>query len=183
MSAINIFISFKREGSFPIDYCVGGGVYLLSHIPLFCIPTDCSLPGSSVHGISQTRMLEWVAIPFSRGSSHPRDRMPVSCYCRRILYHWITREALLCCTQMQTLKLKGWIIWGCLLDSDGKHPVYPSRQRRGSVKGRTSRDKIPRLKSQLCSVLAMGPWVRNTVWSQHTEMCLGRGQRGLFCGL
>ena len=34
-----------------------------------CYPMDCSLPGSSVHGISQTRILEWVAIPFSRGSS------------------------------------------------------------------------------------------------------------------
>ena len=34
-----------------------------------CDPTDCSLPGSSVHGIFQARVLEWVAIPFSRGSS------------------------------------------------------------------------------------------------------------------
>ncbi|CAM9632051.1 unnamed protein product [Rangifer tarandus platyrhynchus] len=39
-----------------------------------CDPMDCSLPGSSVHGILQTRILEWVAIPFSRGSSQPRDR-------------------------------------------------------------------------------------------------------------
>ena len=37
-------------------------------------PTDCSLPGSSVHGIRQARILEWVAISFSRGSSQPRDR-------------------------------------------------------------------------------------------------------------
>ena len=36
-----------------------------------CDPMDCSLPGSSVHGIPQARMLEWVAIPFSRGSSRP----------------------------------------------------------------------------------------------------------------
>ena len=36
-----------------------------------CNPVDCSLPGSSVHGISQARILEWVAITFSRGSSHP----------------------------------------------------------------------------------------------------------------
>ena len=40
---------------------------------------DCSLPGSSVHGILQARILEWVAIPFSRGSSQPRDRTQVSC--------------------------------------------------------------------------------------------------------
>ena len=38
-----------------------------------CNPMDCSLPGSSVHGIFQTRILEWVTVPFSRGSSQPRD--------------------------------------------------------------------------------------------------------------
>ena len=38
-----------------------------------CDPMDYSLPGSSVHGILQARILEWVAIPFSRGSSQPRD--------------------------------------------------------------------------------------------------------------
>ena len=41
--------------------------------PALCNPRDCSLPGSSIHGILQTRMLEWVVIPFSRGSSQPRD--------------------------------------------------------------------------------------------------------------
>ena len=40
---------------------------------------DCSLPGSSVHGILQARILEWVAISFSRGSSRTRDRTWVSC--------------------------------------------------------------------------------------------------------
>jgi len=40
---------------------------------------DCSLPGSSVHGILQARILEWVVIPFSRGSSRPRDQTWVSC--------------------------------------------------------------------------------------------------------
>ena len=42
-------------------------------------PMDCSPPGSSVHGIFQARVLEWVAISFSRGSSQPRDRTWVSC--------------------------------------------------------------------------------------------------------
>ena len=41
--------------------------------PTLCNPMDYSPPGSSIHGISQTRILEWVAIPFSRGSSQPRD--------------------------------------------------------------------------------------------------------------
>ena len=43
-----------------------------------CDPIDCSLPGSSVHGISQARILEWVAIPFSRASSQLRDPTLVS---------------------------------------------------------------------------------------------------------
>ena len=45
----------------------------------FCDPMDCSAPGSSVHEIFQVRILEWVAISFSRGSSWPRDRTQVSC--------------------------------------------------------------------------------------------------------
>ena len=44
-----------------------------------CDPKDCSPPGSSVHGILQARIVEWVAIPFSRGSSHPRGRTVASC--------------------------------------------------------------------------------------------------------
>ena len=52
---------------------------LLSHVRHFCDPMDCSLPGSSVHGILQAKILEWVAISFSRGSSQPRDQTHVSC--------------------------------------------------------------------------------------------------------
>ena len=46
--------------------------------PTLCDPVDCSQPGSSIHGIFQVRILEWVAIPCSRGSSWPRDRTQVS---------------------------------------------------------------------------------------------------------
>ena len=46
-------------------------------LPL-CAPMDCSLPGSSAHGILQARILEWVAMPSSRGSSQPRDQTQVS---------------------------------------------------------------------------------------------------------
>ena len=46
--------------------------------PTLCDPTDCILPGSTVHGILQARILEWVTIPLSRGSSLPRDRTRVS---------------------------------------------------------------------------------------------------------
>ena len=47
--------------------------------PTLCDPTDCSLPGSSVHGIFQALVLEWIAVSFSRGSSQPRARTRVSC--------------------------------------------------------------------------------------------------------
>ena len=69
-------------------------VYSLS-LTLFCDPLDCSPLGSSVHGISQARILEWVAISFSKESSWPRDRTRISYIGRWILYHWATREALL----------------------------------------------------------------------------------------
>ena len=66
-----------------------GGSRLVSQSRLtLCDPMDCSPPGSSVHGISQTRTLEWVAISFfSRGSSRTRDRTHISCAGKRIPYH------------------------------------------------------------------------------------------------
>ena len=60
----------------------------------FCDPIDCSQPNSSVHRISQARILEWVAIPFSRVSSPPRDQIHVSCIADRFFTNWAAREAL-----------------------------------------------------------------------------------------
>ena len=54
---------------------------------------DCSLPVFSVHGISQARILAWVAISSCRGSSWPRDQTHISCFGRWTLYHWATWEA------------------------------------------------------------------------------------------
>ena len=56
-----------------------------------CNHMDCSLPGSSVHGIFQARVLEWVAISFSRKSSWPRDRTQVSHIAGRCFIVWATR--------------------------------------------------------------------------------------------
>ena len=67
-------------------------VQLLSRVQIFCDPKDCTPPGSSVHRISQARILEWVAISFSRESSQPRDQIHVCCIDRWILYHWAIRE-------------------------------------------------------------------------------------------
>ena len=61
--------------------------------PTLCDPIDCSLPGSSVHGIFQARILEWVAISFSRGSSQPRDQTRVSHIVGRCFTILANREA------------------------------------------------------------------------------------------
>ena len=67
--------------------------------PTLCDPMDYNLPGSSVHGILQARILEWVAVSSSTGSSQPKDWTRVSCIScigRRILYHGASWEAPLC---------------------------------------------------------------------------------------
>ena len=58
-----------------------------------CDPMDCGPPDSSVLGILWARILEWVAIPFSRGSSLPRNQTQVSCIAGRFFTIWATREA------------------------------------------------------------------------------------------
>ena len=62
--------------------------------PTLWDPVDFRPPGSSVHGILQARILEWIAIPFSRGSSRPRDGTGVSHIAGRFFISWATREAL-----------------------------------------------------------------------------------------
>ena len=62
-----------------------------------CDPKDCSLPCSTVHGILQGRILEWIAFPFSRWSSQPRDWTWVSCIGGRFFTIWTTREAWCSC--------------------------------------------------------------------------------------
>ena len=61
-------------------------VLIAQPCPTLCDSMDCSPPGSSVHGIFQARILKWVAISSSRGSSPPRDRAQVLCIGRQILY-------------------------------------------------------------------------------------------------
>ena len=67
-----------------------------------CDPVDCSLPGSSLHGIFQARILEWVAIFFYRGSSRTQGWNPGLLHCRQILYQ---------------LSHNGALIWGYCLSS------------------------------------------------------------------
>ena len=92
-TAIDLPISCHVQGFFRL-------ILLACWVVLSCLtlcdPMDYSPPGSSVHGISQARKLEWVAISTSKGSYRPRDRTGVSCiFCigRQILYHCATWEA------------------------------------------------------------------------------------------
>ena len=70
------------------------GVVLITQLgPTLCDPMGCSPPRSAVHGILQARILGWVAMPFSRGSSRPRDWTRVSCIASGFFTVWATREA------------------------------------------------------------------------------------------
>ena len=80
---------------FPIRACIEGESEseFAQSCPTPCDPIDCSLLGSSVHGIFQAKVLEWVVIAFSRGSSQPRDRTQVSRIVRRWFTLWATRKS------------------------------------------------------------------------------------------
>ena len=69
-------------------------VLVTQSCPTLCDPMDYSTSGSSVHGILQARILQWVAIPFSRGSSQHGEQTCVSCVAGRFFTIWTDREAL-----------------------------------------------------------------------------------------
>ena len=64
------------------------------------------LPGSSFHGILQAVILEWIAIPFSRGSSQPRDQTQVSCFVVRLFTVRATREAINIVSEIPTISVR-----------------------------------------------------------------------------
>ena len=82
-----LFTTEPPGGSSEVHYCY---CLVAKSCLTLCDPRYCSLPGSSVHGILQARILEWVAIFFSRGSSWPRDWTQVSCIRGRFLIVWAT---------------------------------------------------------------------------------------------
>ena len=94
------------QAAWDCEKCVSA--QLLSRFRL-CDPMDCRPPGSSVHGILQARILELVAIPFSRGPSWPRDWNWVSCIAGRFFTVWATRIHTHTHTHTHTrLKVCGW---------------------------------------------------------------------------
>ena len=82
------WLKWLSSSSSSIVYCE-----VTQSCPTLFDPVGCSLPGFSVHRILQARILEWVTISFSRGSSWPRDRTQVSCIGGRRFNLWATREA------------------------------------------------------------------------------------------
>ena len=102
-SEIETVSSASRLGKWILYHCatweashVGESESVVSQsCPTLCEPMDCSPPGSSVHGILQARLLEWAAIPFSQGTSWPRDRTQVSRIAGSFCTIWATRETLM----------------------------------------------------------------------------------------
>ena len=112
------------------------GTQLVQSCPTFCNPMDCSTPGSSVHEIFQARILEWVAMPFFRGSSRPRIWTNISCIlteplgkppkpCEIVLlflfYKWI-----ICGTETSCRSLKIMQLGSC-------GPLFESRKPRSKT--------------------------------------------------
>ena len=96
---------------------------------------DGNLPGSEVHGIFQARILEWAAISFSRGSSQPRDRTPVSCIADGRFTVWATRGSRKILRQSVN-RFMLWPLQGnlqCLLQ---RRPARKTRQTEPHVSGR-----------------------------------------------
>ena len=78
--------------------CVCVCVWVAQLCLTLCEPMDCSPPGSSVHGILQARILEWVAIHVSRGGFQPRDQTQFSGTASRFFTVWATRSASITCS-------------------------------------------------------------------------------------
>ena len=93
--------------------------WVIQSCPTLCDPMDGSLPGPSVHGILQARILEWVAVLSFRGSSYPRDQTHVSRVAGGFFTGWATREAhkqhLIQQWKIKAFLLRSGIRQGCLL--------------------------------------------------------------------
>ena len=90
------FLFLLRYSSFALGFSMSLVVVVkVAQLCLtLCNPMDCSLPSSSVHGILQARILEWLAIPFSRGFSQPRNQIQVSHIAGGFFTDWATREPI-----------------------------------------------------------------------------------------
>ena len=90
-----------RDLSYLWCVCVCVCVLFAQLYPALCDCIDCSPAGSCVHGILQASILEWLAIPSSRGSSRSRNWTQISCITGRFFTNWATREACTTCYLVQ----------------------------------------------------------------------------------
>ena len=91
--SFQIFVFFRKIPRSRLLDCICCCCLVAKSYLTLCDPMFTCSPGSSVHGIFQARILGWVVMPFSRGSSHPRDRTRVSCIGGRCFTVWATWEA------------------------------------------------------------------------------------------
>ena len=109
MASLSVSKIIPRKEEEPIGQMKSEESEVTQSCPILCDPMDCRLPGFSIHGIFQARILEWVAISFSRGSSQPRNKTWVSWIAGRCLTLWATRQAQ---GQMNgSLKKKSFLFW------------------------------------------------------------------------
>ena len=112
--------------------------------PTPCDPMHCSAPGSSVHGLLQARVLEWVAIPFSRGSSQPRDGSQVSCIAGRFFTVSASWEA----RHMEAFILTRWFqLWS--VGGTGVYTKYNGIRKKKRVNKNEGKRSIFRVKKLL----------------------------------
>ena len=126
-------------------------VWLVTQLcPTLGDPMDCSPPGSSVHGIFQARILEWMAIPFSRGSSWPRGRAHVSRTGRQILYYCTTWEAPYVCMGTNTFFLSLLHLEGLktIKPQSSKHITQTVGSKHQSFLGEVIGSRVGRVKVQ-----------------------------------
>ena len=112
--------------------CGGGGGLVAKSCLTLVIPMDCSLSGSSVHGILQVRILEWVAISLSRGSSQPTDQTQVSCIAG-LFTDWAMREVLEVPTWRYIRDLDGTILCSSLNTKVRESAFLPGKKQRKDV--------------------------------------------------
>ena len=107
-------------------------VLVTQSCPMLCDPMDCGPPGSSVHGVLQGRILEWIAMPFSRESSQPRNQMWASHTAGRLFTVWATRVALKLWYCNYDILLN-YMIWGAKLHSILITKVNPEIDENGKL--------------------------------------------------
>ena len=99
---------------------------IVKSCPTLCDPMGCSILSSSIHGIFQARVLEWLVVFFSRGSSQPRDQTWVFCTADRCFTIWATRETLFMFKHpWNYLGLPWWLSWSRICLQCGRPEFDP----------------------------------------------------------